>query len=72
MAFSIYGNGVVQKRENVLFLGEGKGCVAVCFVCYHIRNFLVGADAWKFNADALQGQTDNRRDTGRHYIDNGC
>lgn len=39
MAFSIYGNGVVQKRENVLFLGEGKGCVAVCFVCYHIRNF---------------------------------
>ena len=55
MAFSIYGNGVVQKRENVLFLGEGKGCVAVCFVCYHIRNFLIGADAWKFNADALQG-----------------
>lgn len=30
MAFSIYGNGVVQKRENVLFLGEGKGRVAVC------------------------------------------
>ena len=55
MAFSIYGNGVVQKRENVLFLGEGKGCVAVCLVCCHIRNFLVGADAWKFNADALQG-----------------
>lgn len=33
MAFSIYGNGVVQKRENVLFLGEeGTCCCMFCFV----------------------------------------
>ena len=30
MAFSIYGNGVVQKRENVLFLGEGTWFVRGC------------------------------------------